>query len=233
MFATPEQITDLERMIKSVLNATTLGWAGAIDDARRSNEVITKSRLYGTIEVIKAIAKNPQHGYWGALASQVEVEHDSFIKGFTGSVGIPQIQPFTGAKFQTGMKADPDEIDSYRNDEIGQFSKTPHNQKDANDMPSPVALYYSIVNSQVKFTGKVCTVPMIRLRDVNYDTKLPFELIPTVLKLAVFYCLKEGDNLGQIAQPFYQMGMADLKEIESGRMSTPALADIAEIQKEI
>lgn len=237
MFATSTQITETERMIKSVLNAVPT-WAGAIGDARRFAEVVTKSRIYATLEVVKAIAKNPQHGWWGEFADYEDVDHNEFLPDHLGAHGIPMIVPFAGAPEQIGTEADPDEIDSYRNDTNGLFTRmnsetVAHDAKDSNDMPSVVSGLWSIVNGQLKFTGKSCSVPMVFFRELDCATRTPADYLSTIVKLSPLYNLKEGDNLFQLASLLVADGKNDLKEIEAGSMTVSPVSDVMEIQKEV
>ena len=247
MFAQDEDIEDCERMIVSVLNAASAGWDAAFDDARRTAEAVSKSRILATMEICRAIAKNPQHGLWGVFARPVEIEHNSFLPAHEGAHGVPVIVlANSGGYERTGLPADPDEIDSYREDDIRQFSKTPHDRLDGNDLPSELSGYYSIINNLLKFTGKYCSVPMIRLpgysaaddetpsdQNTYWNEHTPVFSIPTIIKLAPFYNLKEGDNLMGLAQTMYLEGQKDLRAIEGGAMTVSPVAPIAEIQKEI
>jgi hypothetical protein len=236
-FATSGQIAEIESMIKSVLNASS-SWGGAIADARRMAEVITKSRVYGTIEVIKAIAANPQHGYWSALAEYVDVDHNELLPAHLGAHGIPQIVCAPSLEEVDGIPSDPDEIDSYRNDILGLHTRlcgetVAHNALDTNNMPSPVSGRYSIVNGRLKFTGDECSVPMIRFDEARCAAFTPVPFIGTIVKLAPLWNLKEGDNLMGIAQTLVSAGRDDLMSIEKGAMSVSPVSDVMEIQKEL
>lgn len=220
-------------MIVYILNAARV-WSGPIEDPRRLGEAVAKSRIYATLEVVKAIAKNPQHGYWGALAAKVSVVHDDFLPPHLGQHGIPLITPFSGANERAGMKADPDEVDDYRNDTLGLFTSSlgmaiPHNQADSNGMPSPVSGFWSIVNNQLKFTGHSARVPMIQFSEADCDAKTPVAYLPTIVKLAPLWNLKEGDNLAGIAAQLVSAGRDDLRAIEAGAMSVSPVSDLVEV----
>lgn len=237
-FATSAQLTETERMIRSVLNAAGT-WSGAIDDPRRFDEVIVKSRIYGTLEVVKAIARNPQHGLWGALAEYIDVEHNDLLPAHLGAHGIPQITLACGcSEERIGVEADPDEIDSYRNDSLGLHTRicgetVAHDCADSNGMPSPVAGYYSIVNGQLKFTGSSAEVPMIRFDEARAATHTPVIYLSTIVKLAPLFNLKEGDNLLGLAQILVSVGRDDLTAIEKGVLSVSPVSDVMDIQKEL
>ncbi|MEQ1763845.1 MAG: hypothetical protein ABL984_11965 [Pyrinomonadaceae bacterium] len=231
-FATAAKLTETENMIKYILNATQT-WGGAIADGRRLAEAVTRSRVYGTIEVVKAIAENPQHGYWGELADFEDLDHDDLLPAYLGKHGIPRIIPFPGGPELTGKEADPDEIDSYRNDTISQFASVAHNVADENDMPSPVSLYWSIVNSQLKFTGHICEVPMVIYPETDVASRTPEAYLPTIVKLAPLWNLKEGDNLVGIAQALVAAGNADLDAIRAGGMQVSPVSDIMEVQERL
>ena len=175
--------------------------------------MITSARRRATEELIKAIAENRQHSYWGVLASDVTVAHDAYLPEHIGKHGIPLIIQASGTPRQLGMEADADDIDSWRNDTLGLFTRfngetVPHNDKDSNNQPSPISGYYAIINKKLKFTGYSCVIPMIQLPADNtwYDTHTPSEYISTVIKLALFYCFKEGDNVADAIMSFTKKG---------------------------
>lgn len=235
MFATNNEIEQAENMIQYILNSNS-AWGGSTDDDRRSAEAITKSRKWASLEVIKAIATNPQHGYWGQLAEYLDVDHNDFLPDHVGTHGIPQITPFANAQPIIGKEADPDEVDSYRNDTHGLYTRIAgetvlHDQADSNGMASPVAGFYSIVNNQIKFTGYECAVPVIQIDEELVDTLTPNAFLPTVVKLAVFMNLKEGDNLAPIAGQMHEAGQRDLAAIAAGSMSVSPVSDVMQAQK--
>ena len=225
MFANSTQITALEGLIVSLLNAATGGFGASIDDARRNATLITQARLKATTDVIRAIARNPSNGYWGAIALPVNVLHNQLLPEHEGEIGIPEIVPFTNAQPRAGVPADPDDIDSYRNDFLGLYTRafgvsTAHNMADVAGMPSRVSGYYSIVANRIKFTGATCKIPMIQLTDSTLNSKLPYAYVPTVAKLAPMYALKEGDNIMSMVQMLYADGKQDLQMIMQGAMAT-------------
>lgn len=236
-FATADQLTDTERMIKYVLNATG-SWSGAINDARRMAEAVTKSRIWATIEVVTAIAENRSHGFWGALAEMYEVDHNELLPPHRGEHGIPQITVSGYDEEIAGIPADPDDIDSWRNDTLGLHSRlcgetVPHDTVDSNGVPSHLAGKYSIVNSLVKFTGESCEVPIIRFDEARCATKTPEFALPTIVKLAVWFNQKEGDNIAPIAMQMYQAAQADLEMIRGGALKVNPISDVMQFQKEL
>lgn len=233
-FATADQLTDTERMIKYVLNATN-SWSGAINDARRMAEAVTKSRIWATIEVVTAIAENRSHGYWGALAEMWEVDHNELLPPHLGEHGIPQISVSGYDEEIAGIPADPDDIDSWRNDTLGLHSRlcgetVPHDSVDSNGVPSHLAGKYSIVNSLVKFTGESCEIPIIRFDEARCATKTPEFALPTIVKLAPLWNLKEGDNLIGLASVLVEAGRADLERIRGGAMKVDPVSDVMKFQ---
>lgn len=131
-FATP---TELDTHIADILNAAQT-WGGAIAAGIRSSGAIINARKESSLEVLEAISKNPQHGYFGELSSLVDVLHNSFLPAHDGEIGIPQIVPFEGATARDAIKADPDEIDSFRNNPASYTGAhtgipVPHDQPDA------------------------------------------------------------------------------------------------------
>lgn len=215
----------LENHIADILNANAGVWGGPVAgvDGRRSLEAIANARRSSAYEVLRAVASYPEGGYFGELAELVEVEHDDFLPGHDGEPGIPQIIPFDGATARAGIPADPDAIDSYREDPLGLYTgalgvATAHDQPDANGMPSPVSCRYSIVSDFFKFTGLSAAIPLIVITDEKADEKVPLSLAPTVVKLSIPKLVKEGDNLYLYSREYYAMGQEDLIGIMGGMM---------------
>ena len=235
MFASSAEITEIENHIKAILNASQT-WGGAVNNRVRLPEAITRSRKLGTMEVLRAISKNPQHGAWMQLAAYIDVDHNSPLPIHDGAHGIPQIIPFTDAPEMTGKPADADDIDSWRADGNGLFTRVlgkivAHDGVDFMGMPSQYAGFYDVTHGVIKFTGKTCKIPLINLTDAMCDTKLPISLADTVIKLAPLYNLREGDNLVGIAATLVAEGKKDLARIEGGAMTVPPFSDVVAVQE--
>lgn len=236
MFASSSDIQTLENHIKYVLNATSAGWNGAIDNKARLAEAVTRSRILGTMEVLRAIARNPQHGYWGKLAQYQPIAHGEFLPAHDGIHGVPQIQAFTDAPFLNALPADVDQIDAWRADGNGLHTRVlgfdvAHDQADFMGLPSSVAGFYNITNKVLSFTGSVCRIPLITLTEAMCNTHLPISLTATVVKLAPLFNLREADNLAQIASMLVGEGQKDLMRIEGGAMSVSPVSDVIKVQE--
>jgi len=234
-FADPIKI---EAHIADILNAAA-SWGGAIASARRSSQAITQARIESGMEILRCIAANPKNGYHASLATLTDVTHDQLLPAFDGEPGIPLIIPFASGKEMAGVPADPDEIDSWRND-LSAFPIytgavddvfTAHDQPDDNNMPSAVAGRYSIVNGLFKFTGKTAKIPLIILTWTLADTKIPEAYTATNVKLAIPKLVKEGDNLAQYASAYAQAALLDLQQIMAGAMNVAPIPDLAMAQK--
>lgn len=226
----------MDTRIADILNANGGVWGGEIIDARRGNSLdsITAARIESGKEVLRAISRNSQSGYYAGLVELMPVEHNGKLE-YDGELGIPRIVPFAGAPPIEGFPADPDEIDSYRNDtdELRLYSEVLHDQPDALGQRSAVAAKYSIVNGVFKFTGYSAEIPMIQLTDEMADTKIPANFAPTVIKLTPAKLVKEGDNLASIAGAYLQEGKNDLVEIEGGAREVKPLPNISIAQKTV
>jgi hypothetical protein len=235
-FASSSQLSQTENAIVHIMNAAAT-WGGAINDARRSSSAVTRARTMATMAVVDAIAKNPQHGLWGALATKVPVGHNQFLPAHTGAIGIP-IVSFGAGDEREGQEADPIDIDAWRNDTRGLYTTVngrivPHYALDQNGMPSPVAGFYSIVNKRLKFTGAGCRVPMIQYKESDVAAKTPEFALATIVKLSIQYNLKEGDNLLPLGQALISSGESDLQAIEAGAMSVSPVSAIMEATKQL
>lgn len=233
--------TRIANHIQDILNASSAGWGGTIDSGRRSAEAIEQARIESGMEVLRAIASNPQNPHYAALVNLVDVEHGAQLPDFDGVPGIPVIVPFVGADPREGIPADPDEIDSYRADVTdspiytGALDGTAvaHDQRTQSGRMSPVACRYSLVNGRLKFTGLSAQVPLVILTRTMADTGIPENYEPTVVKLAIAKLVKEGDNLERYAPAYAAAGKQDLIEIMGGAPKVPPVPDIVMAQKAI
>lgn len=235
-FADP---TRTENQIKDILNAATAGYGAAIDNLKYTAGAITAARIGSGVEVLRALAANPQNGYHGSLSTPITVTHNQFLPGHDGEPGIPLIVPFAGAAARAGVPAAPDEIDSYRDDATLALytgaldGGTPHDQADPQGMPSAISCRYSIINGLIKFTGLSCQIPLIQLTREMANTGVPEVFEPTLIKLSIPKLVKEGDNVYLFAREYYAMGREDLQEIMRGAMKVRPAPPIVTAQKEV
>jgi hypothetical protein len=241
----------VENHIKDILNAVQ-NWGGIVASKRRSHEAIEQARIESGMDILRAIASNPQNGYHGNLATLVTVTHNQKLPPFDGLPGIPLIQVYQvpdelplqkkdpkatpDGPEVAGVPADPDEIDSYRlapQIYTGGWGgePTPHDQADPTDMPSEVAGLYAIVNGFFKFTGAAAKIPLITLTWDMANLQVPEAYEPTLVKLSIPKLVKEGDNLSAYASAYAQAGMIDLQEIRSGAENVSPIPDLATAQK--
>lgn len=203
--------------------------------------LVHAARMASGMEILRAVAANPENGYHGSLCALVTVAHNAFLPAHDGEPGIPVITPFTAGAVIDGLPADPDEIDSYRVDPAGfpvysgetTGTQIAHDQPDGNNEPSPVAGYYSIVKGRFKFTGISAQVPLIQLTRAMADSAIPDNYEPTVVKLSLVRLVKPQHDLWQVAQSLAELGQADLQMIRTGQMEVPPIPDVFRAQKEM
>jgi hypothetical protein len=230
--------TRVENHIKDILNAAAT-WGGAINSKRRSPEAISQARVDAGMEILQAIAANPQNSYYASLAVLTPITHNGFLPAFDGEPGIPLLVIFAGGTQVAGTPADPDEIDSYRNDPdalsvytgAADGVHTDHDAADENQMPAATAGLYAIVNGLFKFTGTSAEIPLVKLTQAMADASVPDVYESTIVKLAIPKLVKEGDNLSVYAQAYGQAGLVDLAMIRGGETVVSPLTDIATAQK--
>lgn len=199
------------------------------------------ARIESGMEILRAISKNPQSGYYGSLQTLVDVEHNAFLPAHEGDIGIPLIEAFAGAPLREGYPADPDEIDSYRLDVAGlNFYSgaldgllTPHDQPDANGYASPVAGRYSVVNGRFKFTGFSAQAPIIELTRAMADTLVPENLEPTLVKLSIPRLARPDDAIYALVGQYIALAEQDLAMLQAAAVSVPSLPQITTAQKQV
>jgi hypothetical protein len=199
---------------------------------------VNAARIAAGMEVLRAIASNPQHGDFGSLAALVTVAHNAFLPAHDGEIGIPLIVPFSGGTAMEGVLSDPDAIDSYRLDPTGSIytgggdgTRVAHDAATGDGLPSPIAGRYSIVSGRFKFTGYSAQIPMIQLTRSMADTGVPENYEPTIVKLSLPRLVKKGDIYAETAGIYAQAGQLDLAAIMSGERMVSPLPDIATAQK--
>lgn len=210
-------------------NAITIHGDGTVDD----RDIGATFRLYSSgfpYDVLIAASIN-------SLIGSQSFEAHAYTVGVTGlaipyDVDNPNALDIIDADYMAGMEADPDEIDSYRNDRNGLFG-TRHDSYDENGIRSELSGYWSIVNKQLKFTGYECKVPLIQFYEADCVTRTPYAYLSTIVKLSPLWNLKEGDNLVGIAQTLVNAGMDDLKQIAAGAMTVTPVSDIMPVQSEL
>ena len=219
---------ELEAQIAFVLNAASTGYGAAIDKGiylgtSGGLTPMGKVRRDAAYEVIRAAASNTDGSYWGEWAALTDVDNDAFLPAHAGEPGIPVIVPFSGAPAREGMEATPQEIGAWRDDSLLLYASVAHDQADENLMPSAVSCRYSLLNKRLKFTGLSCQVPLIIPTDDMADTKIPVDIAPTVVKLAIPKLCKEGDLLYMIASTYGALGQNDLIELRGGALKVQSV----------
>ena len=223
----------LDYHIVDILNAAAT-WSGAVTAGIRSAEAIENARQQSSLRVIAAIASNPQAGYFGDLSEWVAIEHGAFLPARDNqAIGVPRIVPFEGAPARSGLPADPDEIDSWRNSPAsyaGTLDGTvvAHDKKDAANKMFPYACRYSLVASEFKFTGLTAEIPVLVISDAMY-VKVPLALAPTVVSGAIPLLVKPGDALYLISREYATDAKQDLIEIAGGAMRVKPFRSVADI----
>jgi hypothetical protein len=202
---------------------------------------VQAARIESGMEVLRAIASNAKGGYFQSLAAPVGVPHDSFLPAHDGEPGIPRIVPFEGADAREGLWADPDDIDSWRNDSptapiytgAGDGLAVAHDQPDSDGRPSPVTPRYSLVGGRLKFTGLSAEVPLVQLTRAMADEEVPEAFEPTVIKLTVGRLVKPGDAMFAFAAQMRAEGLQDLVDIKGGAVQVAPVPDVAVAQREV
>lgn len=200
---------------------------------------IAAARIESGMEILRAIAANPQNGYYGSLSALVTLVHNQFLPAHDGEPGIPRIVPFAGADAIEGIPADPDEIDSYRRNPASFTGAldgvvVEHDQASADGKPSPVSGKYSLMGSVFKFTGLTAQIPLIQLTRSMADTGIPENYEPTLIKLSIPKLVQAGDKAAyMLAGAYGELGHQDLLQIQNGSMVVKPLPNLVMGQKAV
>lgn len=201
---------------------------GETADKRRSQGAIDSARIISSRRVIEAVASNPIHPYWTQLKTFVAHAYGAPIAPHYGEIGIPRVQPNTGANFVDGIPMDRDEIEGLR------YSATPDPTdyyglemgypESGNSSRKPYTNWYSTTDGTITFSGVACNIPMIpilltpELDNEWVEARVPIDLTSTVVALAVSMLVKEGDSLAQLGVMMGNQAKQDLFEIEGGQL---------------
>lgn len=198
-----------------------------------------------SIEVIRAIASNPNNSHFSSLMALVSVNDGDFLPKHEGPPGIPLIVPFPGAEPRAGIPADPDEIDSYKNDlTTGSYSAlysgavdavgVAYNEATAMGRVSPTACRYSIVNGQIRFTGETCQIPLVQIDTSNPAAvvdQVPADYEPSILRLVISWLGQPWDKFYPICVRMAREAREDLAAIRAGNPTVPPLNTTMMLQK--
>ena len=204
--------------------------------------------LLGTasVEVLKAVASNPNNSYFSSLTELVDVANGAQLPAYEGEPGIPLIVPFPGAEPRAGIPADPDEIDSYRHDLVtGPYRALYSGSVDAKavacDAPtklgrvSPTACRYSIVNGRLTFTGDTAQVPIVKPFDSSDPNtavdQVPSAYEPSVLRLVLSWVGQPWDKFYPICLRMEVEARNDLNLIRAGKPVVPPFSPTMMAQK--
>lgn len=220
--------------IIDILNSGVAGVFGAVidtgetSDKRRSQGAIDSARIISSRRVIEAVASNPIHPYWTKLKSFVPHNYGAPIATHYGEIGIPRIQPNIAANFVDGIPMDRDEIEGLRysatEDPTDYYGLSMGYPESGNASRKPYTNWYSTTDGAITFSGVACNIPMIPILSTPaldndwVETRVPIDLVPTVVGLAVSMLLKEGDNLTQLGVMLGNQAKQDLFEIKGGQL---------------
>jgi hypothetical protein len=190
-------------------------------------------------QVLRLIVSNPGHPYLSSLMQLVTVEDGDFLPKHEGMPGVPMIVPFAGAEPRAGIKADPDEIDSYKYDLVtgpgykalysGAVDQKPvaYNEATAKGRVSPTACRYSLKDGRFTFTGASAQVPLIIFDADETDPteQVPTEYDPALLRLAISWMGQPWDKFYPLCVRFEREVREDLRLIAAGSLNVQPLTN--------
>lgn len=212
----------VRKRVTEILNACAAGtYSEAVDINYfdRNSQAIRQAVKEAAASIAKTIVSNPTHAHRAVFVADTPsefVNSGAELPDMAGEMDVVEIQQYCGGPWKTGVLRDIQQIESYRSNPFGIYSGTPHDQRS-----SPLTGYYALSNNKIYYTGHrargyypvICNTTVIDL--------IPDEYEGTWVALAVGRTVKEGDNLFDIAQYYYQLGVADLAQIEKMGVTQP------------
>jgi hypothetical protein len=212
----------VRKRVTEILNACAAGTFSEAVDINyydRNSQAIRQAIKEAALQIARAIVINPQHVHRGLYVSDTPTTftHGAELPDMAGEMDLVEIQPYNAATFQTGVLRTIQQIESYRANPSNLYSVLSHSTQD-----SPLGGYYALSNSKIYFTGFACRGYFPIIDDATVTNLIPDEYEGTWVSLAVGRTVKEGDNLYQIAQYYYQIGLNDLASVSVMSTTTPA-----------
>ena len=221
----------VRKRVTEILNACAAGTFSEAVDINyydRNSQAIRQAVKEAALMIARAIIVNPEHAHRGLFVSNTPtaVTHSSELPDMAGEMDLVEVQGYDGGPWQTGVLRNIQQIESYRANPSNLYSTLAHNAQN-----SPLSGYYAVSNNKIYFTGHACRVYFPSLDDATVIDLIPDEYEGTWVALAIARTVKEGDNLFNVAQYYYQTGMNDLGMVSM--MSTTAAVPTAEEAKKV
>lgn len=204
-----DQTTVLRRIteILNVCAAGTFSETVAAINLDRNATAISEAAREGAMMIARAIVSNPAHVHRNAFVSgtATTLTHQGELPDMAGEMDLVQIQPYNGAGWQTAIPRDVQQIESFRLNPSSIYDTIAHDTTG-----SRLGGYYAIANGRFYFTGYAARgyFPVIARDTVT--GLIPDEYEDVWVKISTGLTLKEGDNMGDIASFYMNLGQQDL-----------------------
>jgi hypothetical protein len=217
----PADETTVIKRITEILNVCAPGTFSATVasvNLDRNATAIAESAREAAMMIGRAIVVNPKHVHRNAYVSSagVTLSHQGELPDMAGEMDLVEIQPYSGAAWQTGAPRDVQQIESWRLNPFDLYDSVAHNASG-----SALGGYYAIANGRFYFTGFAARGYFPEISRDTITALIPDEYESTWVALGVAFTLKEGDNMRPIGGFYYNHGIQDLAAISAMSIVAP------------
>lgn len=207
-----DETTVLKR-ITEILNVAapgTFSTTVAATNLDRNATAIAEATREAAMMIARAVVSNPRHVHRNGFiaSSAATLTHQAELPDMSGTMDLVEIQPYSGASWQTGQVRDVQQIESFRANPSNLYDSVAHDASGSRN-----AGYYAIANGRFYFTGHAARGYIPTIDRATITAQIPDEYEDVWVKLGVGLTLKEGDNMTDIASYYYNAGQADLAAI--------------------
>lgn len=222
--------TIVTKRVTETLNECAAGTFSATIDSGyldRNATAIAEAVREGALMIARTVVQKPDHPHRNLFvsATPTTLTHAAELPDYATDADVVEIERYSGAPFQVGIKLDAYTIDQYRENPSSIYDAVAHN---ANG--SILGGFYDIYKNHIYFTGNAARMYPPAVSRATAASLMPDEYEDTWVKLSIGLTVKEGDNMFPIAQYYYNLGLSDLEDIKGAAVRFPPLPDPREMK---
>lgn len=196
-------------------------YSTSLGDTSYSADEITRACQSAVTVIMRAICETDGHPDRRYFTTSMTITHAAQLPAHYGSIGVPQITPFTSATYTiAGKLKSIQEIYAYRDNPGNMYSAVNHNAANGSTH-SRLAGFYCVDNNAVHFTGKSAVADLANFQESDY-VLLPDTRYPLAIALAIANLKKDGD-VSDIFDYYLKQGMSEVVWMKQNKLTQPSL----------